>query len=420
MYAWMHGQPEPRTRKGWLVVLVTAALAGNGCLGPQAVTLTRLKYNEAFRSTNDEQILLNIVRLRYADSPVFIDLPSITSQFEATGRAAYSGGLDGQGPGRTNLGTGELFFRDAPTLSYQPQQGKQVGRTLASPLTAELMRLVVGTAGFTSFLLMAVNDVNDITNAPQATELVPPAPADNTEFRELIGLISSLEQRDGVELAIDTIEVPTSDAIPTINVRGQNLYEAARGGYVFRAHGEQRFALKQRQKALALKVRSAESHSFEMEELTRRLNVAPGLETYRFRSELLDEESDDFSAVPNPLGEDTIYLNMRSTLEIMAFLSKGVCVPPEHVETGEAPTLRDATGCAFDWTSVTAGLFFVRSGSKRPREAEVAVRYRDHWFWIERKDVASRATLATLELLLSLQESSEEEAGPLLTLPVGG
>jgi hypothetical protein len=69
---------------------------------------------------------------------------------------------------------------------------------------------------------------------------------------------------------------------------------------------------------------------------------------------------------------------------------------------------------------VTAGLFFVRSGSKRPREAEVAVRYRDHWFWIERKDVASRATLATLELLLSLQESSEEEAGPLLTLPVGG
>src|SRR5262245_33876323 len=76
---------------------LSVCLAMCGCLGPTAMGLTRTRYNEVYRSTNDEQLLLNIVRLRYADSPVFIDLPNITSQFEISGRGNYSYGLDGSG-----------------------------------------------------------------------------------------------------------------------------------------------------------------------------------------------------------------------------------------------------------------------------------------------------------------------------------
>ena len=43
-----------------------------------------------------------------------------------------------------------------------------------------------------------------------------------------------------------------------------------------------------------------------------------------------------------------------------------------------------------------------------------------HWFFIPRTDVNSRAVLAVLEILFSLQESAEKGAGPLLTLPLGG
>ena len=70
----------------------------SGCLGPKAVRHTRLRYNEVVRDTNDQQLLINIVRLRYADSPVFIDLPNITSQFEMAGRGNYLGGY-GTRPG---------------------------------------------------------------------------------------------------------------------------------------------------------------------------------------------------------------------------------------------------------------------------------------------------------------------------------
>ena len=86
-----------RSSKRILAVAVLALCAGaSGCLGPKAVRYTRLRYNEVVRDTNDEQLLINIVRLRYADSPVFIDLPNITSQFEVAGGGNYLGGYGNQ------------------------------------------------------------------------------------------------------------------------------------------------------------------------------------------------------------------------------------------------------------------------------------------------------------------------------------
>ena len=85
------------------VVLLALWSGASGCVGPNAVRYTRLRYNEVLRDTNDQQLLLNIVRLRYADSPVFIDLPNITSQFEVAGRGNYLGGAGNQFRGQTNL-----------------------------------------------------------------------------------------------------------------------------------------------------------------------------------------------------------------------------------------------------------------------------------------------------------------------------
>src|SRR5512135_1273725 len=116
------------------VVVLLAAWAGiNGCVGPKAVRYTRMRYNEVIRDTNDEQLLINIVRLRYADSPVFIDLPNITSQFEVAGRGNYSGGYGNQFPGRTSLGYGEMSLRDTPTLSYHPREGREIANSLLTP-----------------------------------------------------------------------------------------------------------------------------------------------------------------------------------------------------------------------------------------------------------------------------------------------
>ena len=120
-----------RRRSLRLVILLAGVVSLSGCLGPKAVRYTRLRYNEVVRDTNDEQLLINIVRLRYADSPVFIDLPNITSQFEMVGRGNYLGGYGNQSLGHASLGFGELSLRDTPTLSYHPREGREIAKALS-------------------------------------------------------------------------------------------------------------------------------------------------------------------------------------------------------------------------------------------------------------------------------------------------
>src|SRR5512135_1646679 len=110
------------------VVLLAAWAGVSGCAGPKAVRYTRIRYNEVIRDTNDEQLLLNIVRLRYADSPVFIDLPNITSQFEVAGRGNYFYIASDDVNSRAVLAILEILF------ALQESDSRHVGPLLTLPL----------------------------------------------------------------------------------------------------------------------------------------------------------------------------------------------------------------------------------------------------------------------------------------------
>lgn len=422
----MDGCSEPRSQasarrspvSGLGVLALLVVMLAAGCVGPKALQHTRLKYNDVFRQTNDEQLLLNIVRLRYADSPVFIDLPNITSQFEVSGTGLFTGGLDGAGgaSARSRLAGAELAIRDTPTLSYHPREGQEIARSLLNPLSTELFRLVNTGANTEQIFLIAVNDINDITNAERATQLTPTLPDDNLRFRHIVGLIAELRRQSAIELAVNEIEKEESDPIAASTVQGRDVVQAARDGLVFRTDGSGSARLLKKEKTLVLRVLPGAVDSPLMRELVELLNLAPGRTQYRIRSEL----SEDASHPAGPLGNETIFLNMRSIHQIGAFLSKGVNLPEEHVARGIAPMLRDDEGHLFDWRPITAGIFQVCSSKHRPRDSEVAVQYRGYWFYIAESDVQSRATLAIFEMLFDLQESEGGRTGPLLTLPVGG
>src|SRR4051794_21066605 len=67
----------------WVIpVGLAICLLGAGCgLGPKSLHETRQPYNEAVKLTSEEQLLLNIVRLRYSDNPSSLAVPSIAAQF---------------------------------------------------------------------------------------------------------------------------------------------------------------------------------------------------------------------------------------------------------------------------------------------------------------------------------------------------
>jgi hypothetical protein len=390
-----------------------------GCLGPKAVRYTRLRYNEVVRDTNDEQLLINIVRLRYADSPIFIDLPNITSQFEIAGHGNYLGGYGNQTPGRSSLGFGDLSLRDTPTLSYHPREGREIAKALLTPLSSDLFIVVNAGANLEQLLLFAINDINDVSNASRATTLTPRVPDGNAEYVRAIRLMASLRERDATELGFGTKEdaADSSDPIAKNSVQGRDLLNAAKDGYVYRSSPENEVTLRKREKELYLRIRPAYVNSPEMKEVARIFHLIPGLDRYRILSELKEEVD---QKPPNPLGSDTIYLNLRSVLQVMTFLSKGVCVPDEHISAGIAPVTLDQDGQPYDWTQVTAGNFVVHAQKHRPRAAEVAVPYRGYWFYVAQDDVNSRAALAILEIVFALQESDGKAPGLLLTLPIGG
>ena len=88
-----------------------------------------------------------------------------------------------------------------------------------------------------------------------------------------------------------------------------------------------------------------------------------------------------------------------------------------HLASGVA---RAADGQAA--LDATEDLFRVHvcKGHKRPASACVAVRYRDHWFYIDDRDQQTKSTLMLMLQLRHLDFKRQQlGAVPALTLPVG-
>jgi hypothetical protein len=100
-------------------------------------------------------------------------------------------------------------------------------------------------------------------------------------------------------------------------------------------------------------------------------------------------------------------------LEIMIDLSSYVVVPAAlAVEQRVIPAL---TGHS------TAGsphpLIRILSDANLPQDAFFAVRYRNHWFWIDDRDLYSKRTFSFLMFLFTLTESGGTSAAHVVTVP---
>ena len=106
-----------------LVLLVLSApLAGCHFVGPKAVRSGRRDYNMAVQQTNNEQLLLNLVRLRYRDTPYFLQVASISTSFELVTDVSGSAVFPKASPDTLGFGAG-VEFTEKPTITYTPLHG---------------------------------------------------------------------------------------------------------------------------------------------------------------------------------------------------------------------------------------------------------------------------------------------------------
>ena len=126
-------------------VLVFFGVQGCSSFGPRALNKGRPAYNEAIASTNAEQLLAWIVKMRYGMTSSLLTVASITAniRFSAEGKLEVGIGSSENFAGNLVPLSGGVSYDESPTIQYLPVQGEKHLRQLLAPIPLDLLVLLV-------------------------------------------------------------------------------------------------------------------------------------------------------------------------------------------------------------------------------------------------------------------------------------
>jgi hypothetical protein len=328
-------------------------------VAPTHLTTDRMDYGQVVAESWKRQTLLNVVRLRYADAPVFLDVASIINSHTVAGTANAQATLpSGSSPDVFGVG-GAGTWSNTPTVTYQPLLGDRFTRSLLKPIPpVSAFELLQGGWPAELVLHTVVGSINGLRNASGG------APSD-PGFDELSDALSRIQRAGDIGIEVE----PQKDGA---------------GGVL-------------------LVIRRPGSEA-EPSEDSRRVRELLGLAGDAAQFEIVYGM---FPRAPTQVAVLT-----RSMMEIILQLGFGIDLPAADVASGRVLAGRRQAGDA-----ESKPLARIRSGAEAPADAYTAVRYKGHWYWIDENDIASKRTFTFLMILFSLAETGQSVAAPVVTVP---
>src|SRR5512138_2520417 len=114
-----------------------AALLGCAGIGPHTVARDRFDYTTAISDSWKAQMLINMVKLRYGDTPTFLEVASVINQYSVESQVDLRiNWADPVTAGLTNSQSagGAARYIDRPTITYSPLTGEKFAKSFMSPI----------------------------------------------------------------------------------------------------------------------------------------------------------------------------------------------------------------------------------------------------------------------------------------------
>ena len=357
-----------RVSTAGLAALLASALAmTTGChhFGPKSVMVDRFDYSTAIADSWKQQTLLNIVKLRYMDLPVFLDVASVVSGYSMQTGVNINGTLSSRNAVQGDFASigGQAIFTDRPTITYVPTTGDKFLRGLITPIDPKNIFFLLQSGYCADFILgLAVESLNGVRNRSTAGGAVREA---DPEFLRALALLREVQTAGGFGMRVEEDKVKGSTAV--IFFRRDDVSTG-----------------------VTEKVR----------EIKRLLNLA------------VDQQKFTLIFSPMPGEENELAVNSRSMLQIMQAFASHVNIPNAHLQDRSAwPTLDNAP--ATDGQTRVQ----IHSGKEKPLSAFAAVRYRDYWFWVDNGDLQTKRALTVVMFFFTLSEGGGDGRLPLITIP---
>ncbi|MEN8129633.1 MAG: hypothetical protein ABFS45_05440 [Pseudomonadota bacterium] len=341
-------------------------LTGCTVVGPAAIHSGRLAYNEAIIETDNQQMLLVVVRNRYGERSNLLAVASVTANVRIATNAGIEAGVGDSDNYSGNLVpfSAGFIYEENPTISYTPVGGEQYARQVMSPVSVTSLAQLTGNLADPAPVYYAlVLGVNGIYNP----DFLSPSSTPDARFVRVVKIMTELAHAHRLHWVQDP--------------RQGDRFSIIIDHY-------------------------SPDYADEVNELLTLLGIST--------------PANGSSRITLPVslaldGQDSggIGITTRSVFDLLEILSGAVEVPEQDQASGVA--------VSYPPPGMVGKQLRVRHSRTEPGHASVAVKYRDGWFYIDEKDQATKQFFRLLTTLLSVniaESTGRASAAPVLTVPV--